>query len=266
MIDKDLSIIFGALEMISYLPGTGITEFPATVYEFKKVLYEQTDLRKEANNLTDFARIFKKFEKQVIFPCVREPYVSESVLVESFIDAKAISDYVEVKHKCNPVIAKKGMEILYRMIFYENFVHGDCHAGNILVQLKEGKSAAKLSVWQKVENFIAFDLVPALIKICVMRQWPTRRIPTDDADWDIKLAFIDAGMVTSLNERDQYNFFQLAFSVITRDSASCSRAIKECAVAAIDPEVEVSLDDKLNVFFESLHAVPVPDINVGTTI
>jgi hypothetical protein len=31
MIDKDLSIIFGALEMVSYLPGTGITEFPATV-------------------------------------------------------------------------------------------------------------------------------------------------------------------------------------------------------------------------------------------
>jgi predicted unusual protein kinase regulating ubiquinone biosynthesis (AarF/ABC1/UbiB family) len=40
MIDKDLSIIFGALEMVSYLPGTGITEFPATVHEFKKVLYE----------------------------------------------------------------------------------------------------------------------------------------------------------------------------------------------------------------------------------
>jgi aarF domain-containing kinase len=67
--------------------------------------------------------------------------------VETFIDAKPISDYVEVKHRCNPIIAKKGMEILYRMIFYENFVHGDCHAGNILVQLKEGKSVAKLSLF-----------------------------------------------------------------------------------------------------------------------
>jgi predicted unusual protein kinase regulating ubiquinone biosynthesis (AarF/ABC1/UbiB family) len=63
MIDKDLSIIFGALEMISQMPGTGITEFPATVHEFKKVLYEQTDLSKEANNLKQFQQIFKKFDR-----------------------------------------------------------------------------------------------------------------------------------------------------------------------------------------------------------
>lgn len=55
MIDKDLSIIFGSVEMISNLPGTGLTEFPATVEEFKKVLYEQTDLRKESDNLKQFA-------------------------------------------------------------------------------------------------------------------------------------------------------------------------------------------------------------------
>ena len=63
MIDKDLSIIFGAIELISKMPGTGITEFPATVHEFKKVLYEQTDLSKESNNLKEFARIFQKFDK-----------------------------------------------------------------------------------------------------------------------------------------------------------------------------------------------------------
>ena len=87
------------------------------------------------------------------------------------------------------------------MIFYENFVHGDCHAGNILVQLKEGAGAAKLTFFQKLENWIAFDFVPALIKIFVLRQWPTKRIIPQN-DWDVKLAFIDAGMVTSLNERD----------------------------------------------------------------
>ena len=63
MIDKDLSIIFGALECISVIPGTGITEFPATVHEFKKVLYEQTDLAKEAENLKLFASLFQKFDK-----------------------------------------------------------------------------------------------------------------------------------------------------------------------------------------------------------
>ena len=64
---------------------------------------------------------------------MKDNYVSETVLVESFIDAKPISYYYENKHIMNPYIAKVGMNVLYRMIFYENFVHSDCHAGNILV-------------------------------------------------------------------------------------------------------------------------------------
>lgn len=63
MIDKDLSIIFGALDIVSNLPGSGLAEFPATVEEFKKVLYEQTDLRKESDNLKQFADIFAKYKK-----------------------------------------------------------------------------------------------------------------------------------------------------------------------------------------------------------
>lgn len=59
--------------------------------------------------------------------------MSESILVESFIHAHPISHYCDNKHEMNPVIAKVGMNVLYRMIFYENFVHSDCHAGNILV-------------------------------------------------------------------------------------------------------------------------------------
>jgi predicted unusual protein kinase regulating ubiquinone biosynthesis (AarF/ABC1/UbiB family) len=37
-------------------------------------------------------------------------------------------------------------------------------------------------------------------------------------------------------------------------------------VFPIEHEVELSLDEKLNTFFSSLHNLPVPDINVGTTI
>ena len=95
MIDKDLSIIFGASKMISKVPYLRKFEFPATVDEFKKVLYEQTDLVKESNNLIKFTNTFKKFEDQVIFPQVKKGYVSESVLVESFIEAKPVSYYME---------------------------------------------------------------------------------------------------------------------------------------------------------------------------
>jgi len=96
---------------------------------------------------------------------VKDDYVSETVLVESFIDAKPISYYYENKHIMNPYIAKVGMNVLYRMIFYENFVHSDCHAGNILVQMKKGQPPPKLSYYQVAENYIAFDLVPAVLNL-----------------------------------------------------------------------------------------------------
>lgn len=133
MIDKDLSIIFGATQMVAKIPGLANMEFPATVDEFKKVLYEQTNLIHESKNLIKFTDTFRKFDNQVIFPRVKDNLVSESILVESFIDAKPISYYMENTHLMNPLIAKVGMNVLYRMIFYENFVHSDCHAGNILV-------------------------------------------------------------------------------------------------------------------------------------
>jgi aarF domain-containing kinase len=133
MIDKDLTIIFGAVKVVCKMPGLSSLDFPATVEEFKKVLYEQTNLSHESKNLIKFTKTFKKFENQVIFPIVKDNYVSESILVESFIDAKPISYYMENAHSMNPLIAKVGMNVLYRMIFYENFVHSDCHAGNILV-------------------------------------------------------------------------------------------------------------------------------------
>jgi aarF domain-containing kinase len=40
MIDKDLTILFGASKLVAKLPGLSGLEFPATVDEFKKVLYE----------------------------------------------------------------------------------------------------------------------------------------------------------------------------------------------------------------------------------
>ena len=51
MMDKDLSIIFGLTQMIAKVPGLGSLDFPATVDEFKKVLYEQTNLVLESKNL-----------------------------------------------------------------------------------------------------------------------------------------------------------------------------------------------------------------------
>ena len=82
----------------------------------------------------------------------------------------------------------------------------------------------------------------------------------------MKLAFIDAGMVTSLSEGDQSNFFSFVWYVVNRDGPACTKFIKSLAVNQIDPQVTDSLDASLNELFESINKLAIPDINVGTTI
>jgi len=80
------------------------------------------------------------------------------------------------------------------------------------------------------------------------------------------MAFIDAGMVTSLSERDQSNFFSFVWCVCSRDGQACTKHIKSLASNKIDPNLMESLDASLNELFDSINKLPIPDINVGTTI
>jgi predicted unusual protein kinase regulating ubiquinone biosynthesis (AarF/ABC1/UbiB family) len=67
-------------------------------------------------------------------------------------------------HVMNPIIAKVGMNVICRMIFYENFVHADCHAGNMLVQIHKGKKVQK-TAFERFEDFVVYDLVPFLMNL-----------------------------------------------------------------------------------------------------
>ena len=59
--------------------------------------------------------------------------------------------------------------------------------------------------------------------------------------FDVKLAFIDAGMVTKLNEKDQSNFFKLTWSVLKGDAESCTQLIRSLSTLELDPKVSESL-------------------------
>lgn len=188
-------------------------------------------------------------------------------MVESFIDAKPISYYMENTHLMNPLIAKVGMNVLYRMIFYENFVHSDCHAGNILVQIKDAEIVPK-SYYDRFEDYIAFDFVPRLMNFIYSkgRSFNLNIAREIESQYTVKLAFIDAGMVTSLSERDQTNFFKFVWHVVTRDAEACTNHIKALAINELDEGIIKSLDSSLTALFASINELAIPDINVGTTI
>jgi predicted unusual protein kinase regulating ubiquinone biosynthesis (AarF/ABC1/UbiB family) len=39
------------------------------------------------------------------------------------------------RHQLNAVIARLGASCFFEMLFKNNFIHADCHGGNILVEL-----------------------------------------------------------------------------------------------------------------------------------
>jgi aarF domain-containing kinase len=78
-----------------------------------------------------------KSRKDVNFPSPFAENTKDSVLVESFIEGMPITYFENNKHKLNPVIAKLGSEVLFEMIMKNNFIHADCHGGNIFISTEE---------------------------------------------------------------------------------------------------------------------------------
>ena len=56
-------------------------------------------------------------------------------MIESFLeDSESISTFALKKNSnINKLIAKIGIDTVCKMMIYDNFVHADCHGGNILI-------------------------------------------------------------------------------------------------------------------------------------
>jgi len=150
----DVDIIFAVID------HTDILTVPFSKEDFMSIMQKQIDFKCEARNLHKFA---KNFEKEISdgifnFPAVPDQLVSSSVLVESWASGEAISELfstlndnvqelvAEAKNKAKGVTTKYKKQIAnslfdmnMKMFLRDNFVHGDLHAGNILVDPENQK-------------------------------------------------------------------------------------------------------------------------------
>lgn len=104
-----------------------------TLHRLSIEFQTQTDFRKEAEHLKIFNENFKNSEC-IIFPEPIEPYVSRTVLIESFLEGKTLGECQ--KHQINfnkDEVATNLMRSFLFMILRDNFIHGDLHPGNILI-------------------------------------------------------------------------------------------------------------------------------------
>ncbi|XP_059113003.1 uncharacterized aarF domain-containing protein kinase 2 [Peromyscus eremicus] len=117
------------------------------------------------------------------------PLQQESVPVSSYQQAGTPAD---LKRE----IARLGINMLLKMIFVDNFVHGDLHPGNILVQGADGLSPSLETQQQQVNvrDTLVATLAPAL---CPLR-----------------LVLLDAGIVAELQASDLRNFRAVFLAVV----------------------------------------------------
>uniref|UniRef100_A0A8C8U451 AarF domain containing kinase 2 n=1 Tax=Peromyscus maniculatus bairdii TaxID=230844 RepID=A0A8C8U451_PERMB len=155
------------------------------------------DLRYEAQNLEHFQHNFQDMAS-VKFPTPIHPLITRDILVETYEESVPVSSYQQAGTPADlkREIARLGINMLLKMIFVDNFVHGDLHPGNILVQGADGLSPSLETQQQQVtiRDTLVATLAPAL---CPLR-----------------LVLLDAGIVAELQASDLRNFRAVFLAVV----------------------------------------------------
>lgn len=139
VVAQDLRIIQTAARWLGRLPSLRWLALEESASEFARTVHAQLDLSCEAANLQRFRANFAGVQG-VTFPEPIAPWIAPAVLVESFEPGQPIRDFVAARDPLNPKIARRGLDVLLKMIFVDGFVHADLHPGNIFVR-RQGNDA-----------------------------------------------------------------------------------------------------------------------------
>lgn len=203
LVERDLQWLQLIAEFLHSLPSETLRmlNLPHAAENFGSVLKLQANLTNEVDNLQQFRANFYhssgKLEDQssITFPRPIDGWNhNNQVLVEEFVpNAIPISDYLRDSTPQGLAIRRELAGPLLRaflkMVFLDNFVHGDLHPGNVLVQeSKQQDGVIKRSI-----------------------------------------VFLDAGIANSLSPTDQRNLRDLFRAVIFNDGKRAGRLMVERA-------------------------------------
>ncbi|CAM9689021.1 unnamed protein product, partial [Phaeothamnion confervicola] len=185
--ELDLGLMRFTASLLEALPRLKWLSLRESVDEFGDLMQKQLDLRLEARNLNRFRHNFARREG-VVFPEPVQGWVSEHVLVESFESGDHISSYLDKGDSAfRKRLARLGLSAFLDMVFTDNFMHGDLHPGNILVQ-----------------------------------QWPASDA-SERTSASPRLVFLDVGIVSELGPKDRRNFVDLFYAIVRGDGREAGR-------------------------------------------
>jgi len=133
-VDRDRAILLGFARILTVMPSWRLNDPVGHTKHFVDAIYDQTDLRIEAENYTRFRHNFAG-KADVLFPEVYPELSGERILTMQFVrgtkvDALPTDRSPEWKAK----LAQTVRMSMFKMCFGDGFVHADMHPGNMVVQ------------------------------------------------------------------------------------------------------------------------------------
>jgi len=242
LIERDLTIMSFFARLITLFPGMQWVSLPEEVEVFGRMMYEQLDLRKEADNLVTFERNFMPRKAPVTFPRPLQIWSTKDLLVEEY--QTAIPMELFLKNGGGPFddqLAELGLDAFLNMLLLDNFVHSDLHPGNIMVKFTRSSTSIVLKMlWT---SFFSEDADnssndPASLEsnAIVSDLKSLSHLPTAWRDklqslhrdgYLPELVFIDAGLVTTLNAKNRQKFLELFRAVAEFDGYRAGQLMVE---------------------------------------
>ncbi|THH19057.1 hypothetical protein EW146_g2032 [Bondarzewia mesenterica] len=284
LIARDLSIMSIFAHIITLFPGMQWVSLPEEVDVFGRMMYEQLDLRHEAENLVTFEHNFLTRKEPITFPRPLRSWSTQDLLVEEYQKALPLESFL--KNGGGPYddqLAELGLDAFLNMLLLDNFVHSDLHPGNIMVKFtKPSTSAVDLlrHLWNSFITggkpiampdptpSITDDIVSRLSSLSLSPQgWQQALQELNDEGYLPELVFIDAGLVTTLDADSRKNFLDLFRAVAEFDGYRTGQLMVErCRTPelAIDTETfalkmqHIVLNVKRKTF--SLGQIKISDI------
>lgn len=196
VVEADLDIMEFIAWMASKVSALSSLDAPGAVEEFGKFMRSQTNLLTEADNINRFTVLFRN-RPEVRFPQVLTEYCTRDILVESFERGICLGDVIkDGSIKLKKKVCDIGVNAFLKMLFIDNFVHGDMHPGNVIFQPTDSNTTLQ-------------DL------------------NTSGAKIDGKVVLIDCGLIAQLGPRDEVNFIDLMHAVVTGRSREVGRLMIE---------------------------------------
>ncbi|XP_012708503.3 LOW QUALITY PROTEIN: uncharacterized aarF domain-containing protein kinase 2 [Fundulus heteroclitus] len=257
-VEIDLLLMKAGSWLLHCLPGLKWLSMCEVVEEFEKLMTKQIDLRFEARNIERFQENFRDVDN-IKFPTPLRPFVTRNILVETFEESEPISNYLssEIPQEVKQRIARMGVDTLLKMVFVDNFVHGDLHPGNILVQRLKPPTGSSDATGASGDHHGKTTLTDLLDTVVVS----VRPDPCP-----LQLVLLDAGIVAQLSERDLANFKAVFTAVVLRKGERVAELIlnharaNECKDVALFKKEMADLVDHAVSNTLSLGKIQVADL------